>query len=41
MEIPDSGLGEEQSASISPSNGVDRRTTTLYNHFTSKNDENR
>ncbi|KAM6321898.1 myotubularin-related protein 13 isoform 4-T4 [Podargus strigoides] len=41
LEIPDSGLGEEQSASISPSNGVDRRTTTLYNHFTSKNDENR
>ncbi|XP_065491467.1 myotubularin-related protein 13 isoform X7 [Caloenas nicobarica] len=41
MEIPDRGLGEEQSASISPSNGVDRRTTTLYNHFTSKNDENR
>ncbi|KAM6408238.1 myotubularin-related protein 13 isoform 4-T4 [Rhynochetos jubatus] len=41
LEIPDSGLGEEQSATISPSNGVDRRTTTLYNHFTSKNDENR
>ncbi|KFO89619.1 Myotubularin-related protein 13, partial [Buceros rhinoceros silvestris] len=41
LEIPDSGLGEEQSASTSPSNGVDRRTTTLYNHFTSKNDENR
>ncbi|KAM9372844.1 myotubularin-related protein 13 isoform 4-T4 [Phaethornis superciliosus] len=41
LEIPDSGLGEEQSASISPSNGVDRRTTTLYNHFTSKNEENR
>ncbi|KAM4667186.1 myotubularin-related protein 13 isoform 3-T3 [Amazona ochrocephala] len=41
LEIPGSGLGEEQSASISPSNGVDRRTTTLYNHFTSKNDENR
>uniref|UniRef100_A0A8C3MDL4 Uncharacterized protein n=1 Tax=Geospiza parvula TaxID=87175 RepID=A0A8C3MDL4_GEOPR len=41
LEIPDSGLGEEQSSSISPSNGVDRRTTTLYNHFTSKTDENR
>ncbi|XP_053802052.1 myotubularin-related protein 13 isoform X4 [Vidua chalybeata] len=41
LEIPDSGLSEEQSSSISPSNGVDRRTTTLYNHFTSKNDENR
>ncbi|XP_064019793.1 myotubularin-related protein 13 isoform X7 [Pogoniulus pusillus] len=41
LEIPDSGQGEEQSTNISPSNGVDRRTTTLYNHFTSKNDENR
>uniref|UniRef100_A0A8C5NIR3 Uncharacterized protein n=1 Tax=Junco hyemalis TaxID=40217 RepID=A0A8C5NIR3_JUNHY len=41
LEIPDSGLGEKQSSSISPSNGVDRRTTTLYNHFTSKTDENR
>uniref|UniRef100_A0A8C5U306 SET binding factor 2 n=1 Tax=Malurus cyaneus samueli TaxID=2593467 RepID=A0A8C5U306_9PASS len=41
LEIPDSGLGEEQSSSISPSNGVDRRTTTLYNHFASKYDENR
>ncbi|RLV97177.1 hypothetical protein DV515_00011900, partial [Chloebia gouldiae] len=41
LEIPDSGLGEERSSGISPSNGVDRRTTTLYNHFTSKNDENR
>ncbi|KAM7019902.1 myotubularin-related protein 13 isoform 4-T4 [Passerculus sandwichensis] len=41
LEIPDSGLGEEQSSSISPSNGVDRRATTLYNHFTSKTDENR
>ncbi|OXB80533.1 UNVERIFIED_CONTAM: hypothetical protein H355_016323, partial [Colinus virginianus] len=41
LEMPDNGLDEEQSASISPSNGVDRRATTLYNHFTSKNDENR
>uniref|UniRef100_G3UPI5 PH domain-containing protein n=2 Tax=Meleagris gallopavo TaxID=9103 RepID=G3UPI5_MELGA len=41
LEMPDNGLGEEQSASLSPSNGVDRRATTLYNHFTSKNDENR
>uniref|UniRef100_A0A8B9QGW6 SET binding factor 2 n=1 Tax=Apteryx owenii TaxID=8824 RepID=A0A8B9QGW6_APTOW len=41
LEIPDRGLAEEQSANISPSNGVDRRATTLYNNFTSKNDENR
>ncbi|KAM8807493.1 myotubularin-related protein 13-like isoform 2-T2 [Eudromia elegans] len=41
LEIPDRGLGEEQSANITPSNGVDRRATTLYNHFTSKTDENR
>ncbi|XP_069479764.1 myotubularin-related protein 13 isoform X4 [Ambystoma mexicanum] len=41
VHLPDSGLGEEHSTSVSPSNGVERRSTTLYNHFTSKSDENR
>uniref|UniRef100_A0A803THP8 SET binding factor 2 n=1 Tax=Anolis carolinensis TaxID=28377 RepID=A0A803THP8_ANOCA len=41
LHVPDSGLGEEQNANNSPSNGVERRVTTLYNQFTSKNDENR
>uniref|UniRef100_A0A7M4EBI7 SET binding factor 2 n=1 Tax=Crocodylus porosus TaxID=8502 RepID=A0A7M4EBI7_CROPO len=41
LHLPDSGLGEEQSMSITPSNGVDRRATTLYNQFTSRHDENR
>ncbi|KAM4721930.1 myotubularin-related protein 13 [Rhinophrynus dorsalis] len=41
VHLPDSGLGDEQNMNSSPSNGVDRRSATLYNHFTSKNEENR
>nr|DBA17604.1 TPA: hypothetical protein GDO54_003025 [Pyxicephalus adspersus] len=41
IHLPDSGIGEEQHMTSSPSNGVDRRSATLYNHFTSKNEENR
>ncbi|KAM4018235.1 myotubularin-related protein 13 isoform 1-T1 [Anomaloglossus baeobatrachus] len=41
VHLPDSGLGDDQNITSSPSNGVDRRSATLYNHFTSKNEENR
>ncbi|XP_036284222.1 myotubularin-related protein 13 isoform X1 [Pipistrellus kuhlii] len=40
LHLPDS-VAEEQSTSVSPSNGVDRRAATLYSQYTSKNDENR
>uniref|UniRef100_A0A8C4LEB6 SET binding factor 2 n=1 Tax=Equus asinus TaxID=9793 RepID=A0A8C4LEB6_EQUAS len=41
LHLPDSSMGDEQNASVSPSNGVDRRAATLYSQYTSKNDENR
>ncbi|XP_023501802.1 myotubularin-related protein 13 isoform X4 [Equus caballus] len=41
LHLPDSSVGDEQNASVSPSNGVDRRAATLYSQYTSKNDENR
>ncbi|XP_068116475.1 myotubularin-related protein 13 isoform X1 [Hyperolius riggenbachi] len=41
VHLPESGIGEEHHVTSSPSNGVDRRSATLYNHFTSKNEENR
>ncbi|XP_040183909.1 myotubularin-related protein 13 isoform X2 [Rana temporaria] len=42
VHLPDSGIGEDQQhMTSSPPNGVDRRSATLYNHFTSKNEENR
>uniref|UniRef100_E9Q0D4 SET binding factor 2 n=1 Tax=Mus musculus TaxID=10090 RepID=E9Q0D4_MOUSE len=35
------GLGEDQSTTTAPSNGVEHRAATLYSQYTSKNDENR
>lgn len=41
LHLADSSAGEEQNASISPSNGVDRRAATLYSQYTSRNEEHR
>ncbi|XP_060033175.1 myotubularin-related protein 13 isoform X5 [Erinaceus europaeus] len=41
LPLPESSPGEEQNASISPSNGVDRRAATLYSQYTSKGEEHR
>uniref|UniRef100_A0A8C6IAL0 SET binding factor 2 n=1 Tax=Mus spicilegus TaxID=10103 RepID=A0A8C6IAL0_MUSSI len=35
------GLGEDQSTTTAPSNGVEHRAATLYSQYTSKTDENR
>ncbi|KAM7329162.1 myotubularin-related protein 13 isoform X2 [Alexandromys fortis] len=37
----DRSTGEDQNATIAPSNGVEHRAATLYSQYTSKNDENR
>ncbi|XP_062052500.1 myotubularin-related protein 13 isoform X4 [Lepus europaeus] len=41
LQLADSSVGEEQSASLAPSNGVERRAATLYSQYTSRADENR
>lgn len=37
----DRSTGEDQNATIAPSNGVEHRAATLYSQYTSKNDEHR
>ncbi|XP_040845076.1 myotubularin-related protein 13 isoform X3 [Ochotona curzoniae] len=41
LQLAGSGVGEEQSASLTPSNGVERRAATLYSQYTSRTEENR
>nr|XP_051680624.1 myotubularin-related protein 13 isoform X9 [Oryctolagus cuniculus] len=41
LQLADSSVAEEQSASLAPSNGVERRAATLYSQYTSRADENR
>ncbi|XP_034522444.1 myotubularin-related protein 13 isoform X6 [Ailuropoda melanoleuca] len=41
LQLPDSGAGQGHSASVSPSNGVDRRAATLYSQYASRSEENR
>uniref|UniRef100_A0A452R458 SET binding factor 2 n=1 Tax=Ursus americanus TaxID=9643 RepID=A0A452R458_URSAM len=41
LQLPDSGVGQGHSASVSPSNGVDRRAATLYSQYASRSEENR
>ncbi|XP_004593850.2 myotubularin-related protein 13 isoform X2 [Ochotona princeps] len=41
LQLAGSSVGEEQSASLTPSNGVERRAATLYSQYMSRTEENR